>query len=208
MKVSASLTMFSFALLLSAALTPAHADTVDYSTMASGTIATPFDSGGITVMTPGTLVNDNMYGLGVVGGDLPLGLDIIDGTEAVTFAFDSGAASSIFFTRYVAHVPVSDPDFTIAGFGVGGASLGTQQINLGATGGSVDVSGLFGDASLSSFILEGDGAGDGGLDVSSITFTPAAAPTPEPSSLVLLGTGVLGAAGAARRRLRFYKRHW
>ena len=36
--------------------------------------------------------------------------------------------------------------------------------------------------------------------VNTLTYTPAS-PTPEPSSLIMLGTGILGAAGAIRRRL-------
>jgi hypothetical protein len=50
-----------------------------------------------------------------------------------------------------------------------------------------DVSQLFGNAT--------------GLDFAA-AFTPTTAPAPEPNSLMLLGTGLLGAAGILRRRVR------
>ena len=51
--------------------------------------------------------------------------------------------------------------------------------------------------------IQADNVNDTGSDnvlLDAITFTPTAA-TPEPSSLVLLGTGILGAAGVIRRKL-------
>lgn len=61
------------------------------------------------------------------------------------------------------------------------------------------------------FVLDGGGdgpvltpsvSGPTTLELTSFTFRPeGAAVTPEPSSIMLLGTGILGAAGIVRRRL-------
>jgi hypothetical protein len=52
-----------------------------------------------------------------------------------------------------------------------------------------------------SFVVIGGGLyGQPGSGPLELTITPEASPTPEPSTLALLGTGILGLAGVARRR--------
>ena len=58
---------------------------------------------------------------------------------------------------------------------------------------STDVAGYSASAATLLFSTQGNG-------VTTFSATTTASPVPEPSSLALLGTGILGAAGAARRK--------
>ena len=117
---------------------------------------------------------------------VPLGVSVLNVTDIC-------ANAAVLTTATPCNLDFSFSD-TAVGLGYLNSSpslLGQLDVALGAT---VDLSVL--DGSINAL-----GADIGG-GTAEIDFPPPAAATPEPGTLGLLGTGLLGVAGALRRRLR------
>jgi hypothetical protein len=178
-----------------------EANTISYSSMSSDIYSSPLDSGGVTVTSAGTLAIQNGQGLGLDDGPILSVYPLIEDVYSATFTFDAGAADAVSFTAMTAAAGSnqSDDNFKITGYAVGGASLGTVEVNLFTSFPTYAVSSLFSSVPLSAFTISGDGAGDGGLNVTSITFSSA---VPEPSTLLPTGFAGIASIWFASRRHR------
>ena len=157
----------------------AHADTLNGTTV-SGTITGPTTPG---FTTPTSSVGSTVEFTSAASNNFLYTADFNDTGVLFTVSCNSTV-------RGCAAIGVTDftATFTDSAF-LGGtfdsalaSSIGIEDFNYSPTGSTLTITGKLGS-----------------IGSDALSFSPA--PTPEPSSIALLGTGLLGVAGVARKKL-------
>lgn len=158
--------------------------TVDLGPVAAGTGAVTYDTLAAPVLSGNTIVG--LYNLNFTAAYVDAGV------------FPAGVASELVVTESCAAASLSlDLSFTNPCTGLSFAYTNTN------VGGIVDVIGSVNiGADINADVLNADIGLGIGSGTETIGFGPPPAATPEPGTLSLMGTGLVGVAGVIRRKFR------
>ena len=175
MKLTRFARLFALPAALALTTLAAHADTFDWSLTGPSASLGGFPETGSGSLTA-TLVTGNEWEITSITGTL--------GGSTITGLTNYGGADNLLF-----------PSSTL----LDTSGLGVETAN----GTELDIFSFYAPGSTD--ITPGNNYGEivsvGGFGVGTFSLTDTTSPVPEPSTLLMLGTGLLGAAGVARRKL-------